>query len=214
MVPLAAVFSVTLAASQAADSGLIRFGKVGEALTRAEVAQITDVAVSAGSRPWLLLGQQSMELGRQHASLYLEPDVVGARVLRGQILSLVADGPPGEGVRSAWRVQESRRYVYIPSAGRQPKDISSEGDIDWPFRVEGEFDDGTLISIVEFIRSKPRVPVPAFAQEVSGAPISVIARVDDGIIVAQRTSEWTGDRFWLNRKNGQWVITRSESWIV
>jgi hypothetical protein len=131
------------------------------------------------NRDELLLGQSSMDPGRQPASLYLEPAVVGARVLRGQMLSLVADGPPGEAVRSAWRVQESRRYVYIPSAGRQPKDSNSEGDIDWPFRVEGEFDDGTLISIVEFIRSKPRVPVPAFAQQVSGAPISVIARVDD-----------------------------------
>lgn len=214
IVTLVGVLSVTLAASQAPDSALVRFGKVAEALTGAEVVQITDVAVSAGSRPWLVLGQRSMTTGREHASLYLEPHVIGERVQRGQMLRLVADGPPVVPVRSAWRVQESRRYAYVPATGRQPKDISSEGDIDWPFTVEGEFDDDTLFSIVEFIRSSPRVPMPAFAQQVSGAPISVIARLDDGILVAQRTSEWTGDRFWLNRKNGQWVITRSESWIV
>jgi hypothetical protein len=214
IVALLGLLSVTLVASQATGSGLVRFGKVGLALTDAEVVQITNLANNAGSRPWLLLGQGSMMPGRQSASLFLESDVLGARVMRGRMLRLVADGPPTLPVRSAWRIEESRRYAYIPTQGRQPKDISSESDIDWPFTVDGEFDDDTLVSVVEFVRSNPRVPMRAFAQHISRAPISVIARRDDGILVAQRTSEWTGDQFWLNRKDGQWVITRSESWIV
>jgi hypothetical protein len=80
--------------------------------------------------------------------------------------------------------------------------------------VEGEFDDDTLISIVDFIRSQPRIPMPAFRKEVIGAPISFIGHRDDAIYLALRTSEWTGDEVWLTRKNGQWVITKFESWIA
>jgi hypothetical protein len=113
------------------------------------------------------------------------------------MLRLIAGGSPVAPVRSAWRVDESRRYVYISTRGRPPKDISSESDVDWPFTVEGEFDDDTLISIVDFIRSKPGIPVPAFRKEVIGAPISFIARRDDAIYVALRTGEFTGDEVWL-----------------
>jgi hypothetical protein len=211
---LVGALSATVLASQAKDRPLVRFGKVGEALTGAEIAEISELAISTGRRPWILLGQSSMELGRQSVSLFLEPDVIGGRVLRGGMLRLGTEAPPVVPVRSGWRIQESRRYAYVPANGRRPEDISSESDTDWPFIVEGEFDDDTLISIVEFIRSKPPVPMPAFRKEVAAAPIVAVVRREDAIIVGQRTSEATGDAIWLARKNGQWIITRFQSSIA
>jgi hypothetical protein len=148
------------------------------------------------------------------ADLFLEPDVLGARVQRGRMMNLVADGPPFVPPRSPWRIRNSHSYAYIPTQNRPVGDIRSESDIDWPFIVEGEFDDDTLISVVEFIRFQPGIPMPAFRQKVSAAPISAIVRRDNAVVVGLRTSEDTGDRVWLVRRDGQAVITRSESWIV
>lgn len=214
IVALIAALTITLAASQAPKSELFRFGRVGDALTAAEVAEITDLATPTGKRPWLLLGPLSMMRGHESASLFLEPEVIGARVQRGRMMRLAVQRPPVVQVRSAWRIEGERPYAYIPTQGRPPRTINGESDIDWPFALEGEFDDDTLISIVEFIRSKPRITMPAFRKEVSGAPISGIARRDDAIVVALRTGDLTGDRVWLARKNGQWVITKHESWIA
>jgi hypothetical protein len=56
--------------------------------------------------------------------------------------------------------------------------------------------------------------MPAFRRQVSAAPIASIERLDDAIIIGLRTGEATGDSVWLVRRDGQWVITRSESSIV
>jgi hypothetical protein len=208
------LFAVTLGASQTTDSKLVRFGKVGQALTNAEVEQITDLAISAGKRPWLLLGLPVVMSGFEHVTLYLQPDVTGARVQRGRMLRLVAERPPFVPVRSAWRISESLSYACIAAPGRRPGEISSKSDIGWPFAVEGEFDDDMLISIVAFIRSQPRIPMPAFRKEVPNAPISTIARRDDAIVVGLLTGDSMWDQVWLASKNGQWVITRSETSIA
>jgi hypothetical protein len=91
-----------------------------------------------------------------------------------------------------------------------------ERDVSWPFAVHGDIDDDTLIDLVEFIRSKPAIPVPEGAafHNLVNAPIAVVARVDDGFIVALRTSEATGQRVTVTRGAGQWVITHFEMWIA
>ena len=74
-----------------------------------------------------------------------------------------------------------------------------------------------LISIVMFIRSKPRLPGVRENQgprAVADAPITVMARTGDQITVALRTSEATGRRVMLPRSGGEWVITHFEGWIV
>jgi hypothetical protein len=77
--------------------------------------------------------------------------------------------------------------------------------------VQGEFDDDTRISIVEFIRSQPPIPVSAFLKSVPAVPIGGIARGDDAIVVGLRPREDMGHAVWLVRKDGRWIITRSRS---
>jgi hypothetical protein len=211
IISVACASTVPSFAGQAPTFQLARFGSLP--VSDAEVAQIADVVRSTGKRPWLLRTPQSMIPGVQYASLFLEPDLVGRRVQRGRMIRLVADEPPAA-ERSPWRIQGSYSYAYIPTSGHQPGDIRSERDINWPFHVEGELDDDTLISIVQFIRTQPRVPMPAFLRQVPAWPIYGIARRDDGIQVGFQRTEATGDTVWLAKKNGRWVITRSASSVV
>ena len=204
--------AVTEVSGQTAGDALGRFGRLN--VTDAEVSQIAKLVIGTGKRPWLLRTPHSMITDVRVADLFLEPDVLGGLVQRGRMMSLVADGPPYVPPRSPWRVRNSHSYAYIPTQDRGVGDIRSDSDIDWPFVVVGEFDDATLISVVEFIRSQPAIPMPAFRNKMPAAPISHIARRDDSVVVALRNSEDTGDRVWLARRDGQWVITRFESWIV
>ena len=204
--------TVTQVAGQAPDFTLRRFGSVP--VSDAEVAQIAELASSTGKRLWLLSTPNAVMMSERVSSLFLEPDVFGKRVLRGRVLRLRADGPPTVPIRSPWTIRESHSYAYIPAAGRQQGEIESAHDLSWPFILSGEFDDDTLISVVEFIRSQPPIPVPAFLKSVPPVPIAGIARRDDAIVVGLRPSEAEGHSVWLVRKDGRWVITRSESSVA
>ena len=110
-----------------------------------------------------------------------------------------------------------RSYASIAAPGKRHFEISVDQDIGWPFVVDGELDDSTLISIVAFIRSRPPIPdrpAGTSPREVGNAPISVIARRDTGIVVALRTGEATGMRVTVVRRGQQWVIVNHEMWIV
>jgi hypothetical protein len=147
--------------------------------------------------------------------LFLEPDVLGKRVLRGGVLRLGANEPPSVPIRSLWAIRASQSYAYIPIAGRQLGEIEGANDLAWPFILDAEFDDDTLISVVEFIRSQPPIPVPAFLKSVPAEPIGSIARDGDAIVVGLRPREEAmGHAVWLVRKDGRWVITRSETSIA
>jgi hypothetical protein len=208
---------VSLLGVQAIDTGPKRFGSVGRDLSVAEIVQITDLAKSAGKRPWLVVGFPSMITGVATLTVYLEPDATEAPVRRGRMLRLIADDPPVVPQRSAWTVKTTGSYAYVDVPGRRPTEIVDERDVRWPFAVEGEIDDATLISMVGFIRAKPSLPgVPEgqASRVVAEAPISAVARRNDQFVVALRTSEATGQRVTLARKNGQWAITHFEQWIV
>ena len=198
--------------AQATAFTLSRFGS--QPVSDAEVAQIAELVINTGKRPWLLRSPHSNMRDVRVARLFLEPDVAGGRVQRGRMLRLAAEGPPFVPARSPWRIQESDLYAHIPIAGRRPGEILGDDDLGWPFVLQGEFDDDTLISVVEFVRSQPPIPMPAFLRQVPAAPIVGIQRRDDAIVVGFRRSEAEGDSVWLVRKDGRWVITRSESSIV
>lgn len=204
--------TVTQVAGQAPDFSLKLFSSVP--VSDAEVAQIAELASSTAKGLWLLRTPNPVMTGDRVSNLFLEPDMFGKRVLRGQVLILVADEPPWDPIRSPWKISESHSYAYIPTTGRRQGEIKGDLDLDWPFIVQGEFDDDTLISIVELIRSQPPIPVPAFLKSVPPVPIAGIARRDDTIEVGLRPREDMGHAVWLVRKDGRWVITRSETAVA
>lgn len=120
-----------------------------------------------------MLGLPSMIRGVATLTVYLHPDVTTERLRRGQMLRLVATDPPAASERSDWMVQDTASYAYIPS-GEPAGEIASEQDLAWPFAVDGELDDETLISLVTFVRSRPPIPAVPEGQaprEVVSAPL-------------------------------------------
>ena len=192
-----------------------RFGSLP--LADSELVQIRDIANGAGGNAWLVIGFRSMIAGVATVTVYLRPGAKGPQVSRGRLLVLIADDPPVVPQRSVWKIKETRSYAYVMSPRSQPFQISDERDVGWPFLVEGEIDDRTLFSLVSFIRSKPQIPnVPEgqAPREIAGAPISAVVARDDQFVVALRTSEATGQRVTVARKDGQWAIVHFEQWIV
>jgi hypothetical protein len=197
-----ALFAFALAASQIPESRPAVFSSV--TLTELELAQIAGLA----DKPvWLVLAYRSMIRGVATVSVYLRPDVVGTAVERGRMLSLVADDAPVVPNRSAWKIKDTAPYACIALPHRRCNDISSERDRAWPFVVQGDLDDDTLVSVVTFVRSMPRLQLGTFSITVGTAPIAGLTRRDDAIIVSFRTAEHTTERITLVKKEGQWVMT-------
>ena len=129
-----------------------------------------------------------MIYGRANLTVFLHPDTRNERLHRGRILHLVADDPPVVPRRSAWRVETTVAYAYVPI--QKSREITDEGDLTWPFAVQGEIDDETLLRVVSFVRSRPPIPgVPEGSEprRVVAAPLSLVASGGDHFIAAFRT---------------------------
>jgi hypothetical protein len=186
-------------------------------LSEAEVAQIASLTATAGKSPRLIRGFHTMIRGVETIDVFLEPETVDGGVQRGRILRLVADDPPAVPERSAWRLKETRLYACIAVPGRRPLEISGERDLGWPFVVDGQIDDATLLDLVAFIRSKPRIPgIPdgVSPRNIADAPVSSVVRRGDEVLVGLGTGQSSGSRVTLVRKEGLWVITHYEDWIA
>jgi len=208
--------AVMLVSGQASDGRLGRFGAVVGSLTEGETAQITRLADSFGKSPRLVWGSPSMFGGLESITVYLEPDIAGGDVQRGRLLRLEADAPPRMPKRSAWRVKDAQSYACVAAPGRRHFELGSEQDIGWPFVIDGELDDATLVSIVGFIRTRPRIPGTrkgAIPRDVADAPISFITRRRDEVIVHLRTGVATGEEVTMVRREGSWLIINHGMWI-
>ena len=206
--------TVTHVTGQVTDFSPGRYGSL--AISDAEVTQITDLLSGTGKRPWLLRAASWFGPESPVVNVFLAPDVVGSQLLRGRMVVIVADDQPRVPVRSAWRIREAHSYACVPVNGRQPGDIRSQDDLGWPFIVQGEFDDDTLVSIVAFMRSGPEIPdVPKGRQprEVSVTQFGSVARQADAFLVTMQHGG-TFQRVSLVRKGGRWIITNFEWWII
>lgn len=208
--------AIGFAAEQVSEPRMGRFGAVGRGLSQGEITQIADLANAAGKPVWLVLGLPSMISGVATLTVYLHPDVTTARLRRGRLLCLIAKDPPAVSKRSDWMVKDSASYAYLPP-GELASEIASEQDLAWPFAVEGELDDETLISLVTFVRSRPRLPdVPEgqAPRNVVSAPLSRVARRGDQFIAAFRTGDAEVFRVWLIKRDGKWLVTKWDAAIA
>jgi hypothetical protein len=202
---------IGVAAEQVSETQIRRFGDVGRSLSEREITRIAAIANAAGKPAWLILGFPSMIGGVTTLTVYLRPDVTTERLSRGRLLRLVADDPPVVSERSDWRVKETAPYAYVPLVG-QAGEIAGDRDLAWPFAVDGEIDDETLISLVTFVRSRPPLPgVPAGLgpREVASAPLSVVWRRGDQFMVALRGRDaYEMFKVTLVREAGRWLVTK------
>jgi hypothetical protein len=170
---------------QGSEARILRFGDVGRSVAEHEITQIADLVGATGKPPWLVLGFNSMISGVAMLEVYLRPDVTTEHIRRGRMLRLVAKDAPIVPERSDWSVKSTASYVYVPLA-EPTGEIAGDHDLAWPFEVDGEIDDETLISLVTFIRSRPALPgVPEDRRprKVMSAPLSGVWRRGDEFIV-------------------------------
>jgi hypothetical protein len=205
------------AEQQRRESRILRFGDVGRSLAEREITQIADLADAAGKPAWLVLGFHSMLSGVAMLNVYLRPDATTERLHRGRMLRLVAKDAPIVPERSDWSVKSTASYAYVPLA-EPTGEIADDQDLQWPFEVDGEVDDETLISLVTFVRSRPALPgVPEDRRprEVMSAPLSGVWRRGDEFIVGLRLREWSQlFRVTIIRKGGRWVVTKWNMTVV
>jgi hypothetical protein len=205
------------AEQQGSETRILRFGDVGRSLAEREITQIADLSDAAGTPAWLVLGFHSMIGGVAMLNVYLRPDVTTEGLRRGRMLRLVAKDVPIVPERSDWSVKSTASYAYVPLT-EPTGEIASDQDLAWPFEVDGEIDDETLISLVTFVRSRPALPgVPEDRRprEVMSAPLSGVWRRGDEFIVGLRLREWSQlFRVTLIRKGGQWIVTNWNMTVV
>ena len=202
---------IAVAAQQAGEPRVGRFGSVARNLTEPEINQIADLANRAGKPAWLVLGFRSMISGVARLTVYLQPDVTTEGIRRGRMLRLIADDVPMVSKRSEWRVERSASFAYLPLAAA-PSVIADEQDLALPFEVDGEIDDETLMSLVTFVRSRPPLPHVAEGQaprDVPRAPLSGVWRRGDAFVVGLRMrSDAEAFSVAVIKKDGQWVVTK------
>ena len=201
---------------QVGETQIRRFGAVGRSLSEREITLIADLANATGKPAWLVLGFPSLITGVTTLTVYLRPDMTTERVSRGRMLHLVADDAPVVSERSDWRVKGTASYAYVPLVG-PAGEIAGDDDLAWPFAVDGEIDDETLISLVTFVRSRPPLPgVPEgqAPREVVSAPLSGVRRRGDQFMVALRRREGAEVHIvTLVRDAGRWLVSKWE-WSI
>jgi hypothetical protein len=173
-----------------------RLGTIGERLTNRDVEEIARLARTTVSTIYLLHGDQG-QTKQWLVDVYLAPASDRAQVRRGRVvkMSKVVDGLP-----TAWRVDEERRYAQVAAPGRRFPTALAPGDNNRPFLLEGEFTDSELVGIVSFIRSSP-APVEGHL------PIGAIRRTGKAdVTVILIASPLSSHIVSLRRSRGRWDL--------
>ena len=100
--------------------------------------------------------------------------------------------------------------------GRRPDAVRGKFDQQRPFLVDGEFDDQTLVSLVELIRKSPDVASlqNGGSAKVKGAsPITRVSRTSIGVEVTINVDARTGQFVTLEERNGRLVVVKARFWI-
>ena len=133
----------------------VRFGSVSETLTKAELAQIESLVSHKGRRAWLIRDDPGHPVGSRYSRgssiwVYLEADSRSAPLWRGHVIQLFAEKRALAPTRGPWRALSKDRYAYVvPRTPSTP--TGSFTDPNWPFVVDEDGDDATLLSLVAFI---------------------------------------------------------------
>ncbi len=192
-----------------------RIGDAAEKLTRNDIAGIETALALAGKaeKPWLLVGGSEPQ-GHYVVHAYLTNDSGPTEVRRSMKIVLTRQSD-----HDVWLVnfmdEIFANYAQVALPGRSLDSITSDRDTNQPFRVEGNFQNADLASIVTFIRTGP--PSPLVVTPVPGNwPIDTISRAPDGTVAVSlhRPGGPAGLLVYLIYENGAWRVMRVLNWIA
>ena len=210
-----------------AGAALPRLGSVGQRLTDAQVAELEQIAATAGSKPWLLVGDEAFTPPPTSwfVDIYLAPEVATDQLRRGRIQTAISEGNPSGADRKPWRLYGSASWAQVAVRGRAFEEIAGDQDINRAFRVSGSFADDEIVSLIAFIRTSPKSSSPPSASgptaiariftDVEGSwPVGRIRRTSNVTVeVLLLKSQHDGQTVSVSRVDGSWVVTHLTGWI-
>jgi len=192
-------------------------------LAPSETQQVRAFMRQTGRDSWLVYGFRhgsgpTTAIRRTDFTVYLQADAANGRVGRGRVLALTEPAPAAVGPQEPWRLESTRNYAQVVEVNRPPDRLFGKWDPQRPFVVEGEFDDQSLLKIVDFIRGSPEAPGPPGREplgRVTGVlPISEVRRNGSSVEVKLNRDEYHGQYVVLEERNGAFVVARLGDWIV
>ena len=188
-----------------------RFGSLAPSLTEDDLQQIRKLATRMGGELWVLFGDTGFLADRWTVAAYLRPGIVTGAVRTGQMVWVTVDVGPDGTAKRVWRIDSVAMTAQVPLAGRAPDTITSEADVNRPFRVVGEWTSDDLVSLVAFVRSSPPSSNPArgLAQVKGALPIVAIWRQPDGGARVMMLFNFKGREFHdvrVTRSGATWTV--------
>ena len=191
-------------------------------LTRAENAAVARLSRFTGRKPWLIFGYRfgdNPRAGKDRTELgvYMQPDAENGKLRRGRVLTMVfAPAKPGQ--PSTWHIDGVTKYAHVTITGQPADHVNGRWDAAMPFKVPDDLDDAAIVSLVEFIRTRPErpeMPKNLAPQKVDGSmAITGIHRTATGVQVNLQNKPWEGRHVLVEQRQGRWTILEVGFWIA
>ena len=166
-----------------------------------------EAVLPVGAKPWLLVGGSCNCSGSIAA--YLPPTTETKELRRGRFLvvwppaGLIRGGLPTRNTSESWKLTDiSGMYAQLAASDGRFEQPESVGNLHGLSTVVGEFDDGELLSIINFVRSNSRL----------GGPIENVSRSAENVVQVQIPISPNGPRRLVRiRREGQSWVALNES---
>jgi len=208
---------IAVAIVQSASPVLPRTGDVARALTEQDIAAMTPL-LPAEAKPWYLNGDSPLILpggSTQYMQVYLQPTTATTAIRRGQVLTItrrISSGVPP----TAWMARPLEKYAQVEVPGKSFEQIDGDEDINRPFRVEGDFEDGELVRIVKFLRTGPEVRTERNGNGfIRVLPLLLLRRESPTrVSITLRGQAGSGQSVVLEKQGQDWVPVAFGYWIA
>ena len=170
------------------------------------IREATHTARKHGGEPWVIVAHQLPGIAAWSLDLYVTPVQPMAVVRRGTLLSILAGDNRG---RPRWSIVRTQTYAHVRVRSQHPYEVRSPSDPARPFAIDGELSDQDILSVVDFLRSRPRYRGEGNERTVDRLPIQSLAQTRDGQIRARLGVDFDSmQEVMVKRLPDGWTVTR------
>jgi hypothetical protein len=167
-------------------------------------------------QPWLLMAETGQFPLRQFIDAYLPPATATSMLRRGTAISVWRQiDIRNNSFAGEWTADRPGfEWAQLTIPGSTFDDIQNELDNNRPFRVVGRFDDGELVSLIEFLRSNATND-GNISTYIRPWAIRYIDRANDGSVrVMLLEKAMQGQSIHLRQTGQTWVVLGIGMWAA
>jgi hypothetical protein len=197
-----------------------RLGPLGRRLSDDDVTAIARLVTSGEAKPWVLFGQYSQILPETwYVDAFLKPARSTQRLRRGVVRHLECKPAGSRKPCLSWHLlPETGSYVQVADGAVFGPVPTIRRPSERPIALDGNLTDADLLSLVQYIRSKPTPEVRdrSIALGVSGTyPIREIYQQKDGsLFVFMSLNGRVGETATVRRTKRGWQVTEVVGWVA